>query len=356
MKIGTLTALFVLCSAGLVFMLARETPEKYAAQFRGESAVQTFFGSMLDIARTKGIPFGVSVVAEVVERGDISTDDCHLLLHLLGHEAHTVYGYDYEAVFKANHGRICLGGYLHGVEAQIATAGLGAKEELWAFCEQMKVRGLTNGPCFHGVGHSAYELTRDIGSSLDFCNAIVGGPESDMSGCWRGVFSEVGFALMGVDSATGQSVPGAEIDGISPDNPLAYCKGLSEWYRDACASQLVKVYVNTAEPEKGLRECLRGADFDAGREACASTLVGVAARIYLERGDVPTIARLIGELPPELVPYGLSGAEEAYVGHAANGRASEWSALCRQLTLDARTTCADMKGGENADGERRSGV
>lgn len=333
---------FLLTTFIVGFLLLPKSPEAEIARYakRGNPMAELLRALPL-IAKERGLTHAVSVVSVGVKRGIISNDDCHTLLHLVGHEAYQLLGEDFDGIFQANQNRLCLGGYLHGVEAQIAQEQFRSKEILWKFCEEVKKRGVGNGPCFHGVGHSSFELSKDVSWSLAQCDALVGGPEPELWNCYRGVFSELGNALLGIDSNTGISTEPLRTSYISVERPFAYCDRISLSYQEACYTQLAKVFIDVTSLSRSIERCLLGTDVDDGRALCVTTVTGVFARTHISAsGFIPQLD-VLNHLDAATLDAAFSGLSE---GHRAigGGMGEDIKISCNPLTLDLRLRCMNM--------------
>ncbi len=266
-----------------------------------------------------------------LDQKTIGVDDCHLVLHLIGHEAYRIQGEDLESLFSANKGRMCLGGFLHGVEAEVAATG--DQKTLWRLCGAMRARNLNNGPCYHGAGHTAFESTGNVHDSLAFCDSLKGGPESDLSNCYRGVFSEVGNAMGGGDTNTGlpkQALVDPE-QNIFPGRPFELCRALPEQYAASCYSQLAKRYHSDTAPLFGVYACDRASSETLARDLCVSTVFGIAMRKMLDTGTMGDAARYMNEMPVRFQKAALAGLRDAYNSHFDGSQEHVWKTFCRGL-------------------------
>ncbi len=318
-----------------------ETPETYVSGFlKHEDATPILLRDITGLVSTEGVSFAVEVVALAFKKNIIGNDHCHALLHLIGHQAYGEYGANLDALLGANKGRLCLGGYLHGVEAEIATRGENPKSELWSLCAAMKEAGVSNGPCFHGVGHSVFERTKDVDLALRYCESLSGGPERELWGCYRGVFSELGNALAGVDSNTGVSIEPIRIPNISHTKPYSYCDTRQELYQESCYTQLAKLFIDQTSLEKGLESCLKATTRVGGQAYCVSTVVGVWTRLSLDTGGEIPHLRAIETLPVALIESAFSGVKEGIIAHTDAGRAVERERVCGAFsTATLRRRC-----------------
>lgn len=333
--------LLVAAGAGTSYITRPTTPEAYAARYaEDETPTASLLRDLPGIIRDHDLPFSVALVASAVETGVIENNGCHTLLHLIGHEAYQILGDDFPAIFEANRGQLCLGGYLHGVEAQIAQDNPDDPAPLFAFCEEVKERGVGNGPCFHGVGHSAFEYSQDMHESLARCDALAGGPEENLWNCYRGVFSELGNALLGVDTNTEQAIEPLVLPGVSVKEPFTLCDSLGERFHDSCVSQLSKLFFMGDDLAGSFGRCVANSRTSRAAELCVSVLAGVAARNEFERGDVTSLATGIASLPRTLWEDALLGAREGYVSYARDHQENRpFEGLCALLSGEIEINC-----------------
>lgn len=337
-----LVALLCVCVAlalALFVYVRPVSPADYATRY-GEGAKENLLRDMSSIIARHGLPYAVAVVASGVAAGTIDNNECHTLLHLAGHEAYQILGNNFDDIFEANHGRLCLGGYVHGVEAQIAQQSTDRVHDLWAFCEEVQKRGVGNGPCFHGVGHSAFELTHSVTDALLECDSLAGGPEPDLSNCYRGVFSEVGNELLGVDTNTEKQVQPLISREVSVEHPYTLCASLAAQYADACFSQLTKIFFQGNDIVGTLARCAQDSPTSHVRSICTSIVTGVSARSSFESGDFSPLVAGIRALPVSQLPAAFAGAREGYASYREDHPGErEFGALCVQFEGRVRGMC-----------------
>jgi hypothetical protein len=311
------------------------SPEQYVEEL-GSDATPELRRDIGQLARAEGIAQAIQVVARAAATRHVGIDDCHLLLHLIGHEAYQLHANDWDTLFAANSGHICIGGYLHGIEAEIAAAG--TKEELFSFCALTKERGLGNGPCYHGAGHSMFERSKHVAASLAFCDGLRDGPEPDLSNCYRGVFSELGNQMLGVDSNTNfPTAPFVEpAQGIDPAHPFALCTSLAEAYQHSCYSQLTKVFYRSADKLPSIIRCLGAAPVRMAEGLCAEILAGIAARNMVDEGTLADAPSLVNAVPSSLQLVALRGIREGYTaGESSHVPLPLWENICASLTASS---------------------
>lgn len=255
----------------------------------------------------------VQLVETMAREGKLSNDECHEILHAVGHAAYRAFDGDVEQLLRAA-GTVCLGGYLHGVEAEMLEHA-DARNILFALCESMQESQLTNGPCFHGTGHAALEREGDVAAALRVCETLAGGPEDDLSGCYRGVFSELSHTMAHSGSTA---------------DPFSYC-ATSKNARSACYSQMPQRYDRGQGFSDALARCLRAAPDAEAEEACAFTLTALLARKAFDTSDIGTIQIAIDEVSPPLLGAALRGVLDSYRGSVNVRDLPSWSTLCARF-------------------------
>jgi hypothetical protein len=342
LKLGTFFVLSVL----LVWLLLGYDKEntRDAAQYlkrisTSEDVVRTLRQEAPRLARDD-TPYSVEVIAKAFQTRMIGIDECHQLMHLVGHEAYYKYGNDFESALAANQGRLCLSGYTHGIEAQAATSR--DLEQIFTFCKLLKERGLNDGPCYHGVGHSAFEYTKNVRDSLLFCDSLAGGPEQDLTNCYRGIFSEVGNAMNGDDANSSTAItPLADRSQyIDPQKPFLVCDMLEKTYQDSCYSQVTKVLYKSNDKISSINSCLRASPKQRIQRMCAQIMAGVSARNILDAGTITDLAKFVTSVPRSLQNSALIGVYDGLEGHRlSGGEYPPMSGFCSLLPTDLLQEC-----------------
>lgn len=307
-----------------------------------EDVVRTLRQEVPRIAKDD-TPYSVEVVAKAFQTKVIGIDECHQLMHLVGHEAYQKYGNDFESALKANQGRLCLSGYTHGIEAQAATSR--DREQLFVFCKLLKERGLNDGPCYHGAGHSAFEYTKNVRDSLLFCDSLAGGPEQDLTNCYRGIFSEVGNAMNGNDANTSTAIaPLVDREqSIDPEKPFLVCDMLAKTYQDSCYSQVTKVLYKSNDKISSIKSCLRASPELRIQRMCAQIMAGVAARNILDTGTITDLAKFVTSVPRSLQNNVMTGVYDGLEGHRlSGGEYPTMTNFCKLLPDDLLQECKEI--------------
>lgn len=341
--LGTITgaraALILLGVAAILTLGLLAAPEK------GAVTENTFEGLRQNVRfhiEKDGVAGFVKRIHDAAGSQLISNDECHTLMHLAGHEAYLYYGGDMERIVAASDGTECIGGYIHGVEAEIVFNGTDKVGELHRLCEIIREKGINNGPCYHGVGHSAFELTKEVEDSLAICNTLSGGIEDDLSLCWRGVFSELGNQVIGFDTSSNIATPPIEYAGLSKEEPYAFCEGLAERYRYACYTQLSKFFFASADLDSSFARCVAPAHSEEQQAICMNILSGMATRLLLSFEDSISAPHILDTLPVALQKAAVDGFAESFGGYLRSGYQREWRPYCDSFSRSAvRAYCED---------------
>lgn len=284
-----------------------------------------------DIMKTYGLRAGFLLIDEAERQNIITNDQCHSLLHFVGHEGYAEHPYNYEYLTSLVEGTSCIGGFIHGIEAEIVLTSDNIKEDLWDFCAYTIKSGVRPGACFHGVGHAAAELYNyDIPKTLALCDALRDGPETDLSNCYRGTFSELGNIIIGVDGHTGLPVDKVGVEGLNPDNPYLYCQQLEERHQSSCKSQLTKLFTNNVPIEDWIGMCTNQAFDEVSQKICVNITAGVFVRETLSFQKTTTLPETVLDLPKSLRNIAILGSAEAFSGYFADNDNIEkdWQSFC----------------------------
>jgi hypothetical protein len=292
--------------------------------------------------------YGTRAGFELIDEGErqeiISNDDCHSFLHYVGHAAYNETPTDYQALVDIVEGTNCIGGYLHGIEAEIVLASSNVIQDVQNFCTFQKEKNVNPGPCFHGVGHAAAELYNyDVQKGLDLCDSLAGGPEDDLSNCYRGIFSEVGNVAIGFDGHTGLQVEKIIIPGLTPSKPFDYCFTFEPRYQSSCQSQLLKLIFDAVDREKWLDICLDPSFSQHSKEICTNIISGVYMRSKLSFEDSAVLPSVINTFPEDLQKISMLGALETIMGYLSDGAIKDWKPFCDTYTDPGMSEyCAEL--------------
>lgn len=285
-----------------------------------------------DAMKQYGTKAGFLLIDEGERQGVISNDQCHGLLHYVGHAAYSETPYDYDAILSVVEGTTCLGGYLHGVEAEIVLQSSNVIEEVQNFCRYQKEKQVNPGPCFHGVGHAAAELYNyDVPKALALCDSLAGGPEDDLTNCYRGIFSEVGNVVVGYDGHTGLGIDTIPIAGLDPKDPFSYCNTFETKHRSSCKSQLMKIFL-TGDTSTWFDSCLNKALDTQTRNICVNIASGVLVRGELSFEDTVILPKTINLFDIDTQKVAVLGSAEAFSGYFNDNSTKDWHTFCTSFT------------------------
>lgn len=286
-----------------------------------------------DNIKLYGTKAGFEIIDEGERQGLISNDACHGLLHYVGHTAYAENPADYKALLEVVEGTNCIGGYLHGIEAEIVLGSSNVIEDVQKFCLFQKEQGVNPGPCYHGVGHATTELYKyDVPKSLALCDALENDAiENDLTNCYRGVFSEVGNIVTGHDGHTGLEIDSIPIDGLNEKDPYTYCEKLSPRHRSSCKSQLTKVATMDLNIEDWLTTCKDSQLSQSSRDICININTGVYVRHRLSFATTTLLPSHIYDFTPDEQKIAILGSAEAFAGYLSDGAEKDWRSFCNSI-------------------------
>lgn len=291
-----------------------------------------------------GISGALQLVREGFRTEDLGIYQCHILVHILGHEAYEYYNGDFSAIVQ-HVDNFCLRGYQHGAEAQIIANGTpDFREELLRFC--LTVQGHEPGAsCYHGAGHGALRQTFNIEKALQLCLSLLPYPGGDMSDCYRGVFSEFTNDINGIDGETGlrfSGEPPMHLDRL----PLDFCASLAESYQIPCAFELSghMMTVANGDGEAALRGCLESGPPGQLRVECLRSVSAVIAQQELSsRKDAVTVRPFIFDLSDPFRQAYIRGAMVEFSSARVSGSDKDWVSFCSAFPKsDDRAYCASF--------------
>lgn len=299
---------------------------------------------LADTVRNYSIEDGFNLIEAGVKDQKVSNDQCHTLLHYLGHYAYAKYQNDYDALINVVQGSSCIGGYVHGIEAEIVLSSPSVIGDLKNFCSFEEQHHLNNGPCYHGAGHAAAELySYDVHKALALCDSLKGGPENDLSNCYRGVFSQVSSITTGFDGDTGLAVNKIPIKGLDPEHPIRYCEEFSDTYRSSCESQLMGILISRTNMDHWIDMCLDPSFSEHVKEICINITSVVYIRSSLSFADSAILPQAaVNALPERLRIIAMMGTMEAFEGYYLDKVEKDWKPFCDEFTLQSdKDYCTD---------------
>ena len=310
--------------------------EKILSKLNKNDGINDFLEieNMISTAMKKyGTKAGFEIIDEGERQGIVSSDECHGLLHYVGHAAYAEHPNDYNALLSVVEGTNCIGGYLHGIEAEIVLRSPDIVTDVQNFCSFQKERHVNPGACYHGVGHAATELYKyDIPKSLSLCDALLGKPEQDLSNCYRGVFSEVGNIVTGYDGHTGLLIDTIPIKGLDVSKPYVWCESFAQKYQSSCKSQLTKVATMHLDIENWLQACKSPNLDESTVNICLNIITGVYVRQHLSFSDTTSLPKGIYSFSEAQQQIAILGSAEAFSGYATDGKQKDWKSFCESIT------------------------
>lgn len=315
-----------------------ESPEEYVARIaRSGEVVSRLQEDLPQKIQEQGAAFALRAVFAAARSRSISSGECHLLLHNVGHATFAAASMDsLRDAFTFAEVRTCLGGYLHGMEAEILESGQEVQVRAWKLCELSHTIGVKNGPCFHGFGHAALEWTQDVDEAITLCDSLSGGPEEDMSGCYRGIFSQLS------DYIAGKERSDVHFPAVDPRNTFAYCRTLRSDVYYACLTQLSQRYNDVGDAHKGFGACMAASVVPIERKVCAQILTALETRKAYDENREASLSAFFAVIPVALHGDALSGMYESY--RAAKDTYPEirsWEVVCREVAQQPEDRCRD---------------
>lgn len=321
--------IFILCST-LLFVNKSKQTSRFNSETRlnqlksnGKifAAIRDGLGSIIKDGRIEGAN---EIIKLALNKQEISMDECHVLLHLLGHYAYSYYNGDFSEIAPIADG-MCQAAFQHGVEAQILLSSDKPKEDLKTFCSVL--RGLKGKIlCFHGAGHALIK-EGNIDSALKFCDSLWEAGE-DISDCWRGTFSEYANQALNYDGDTGLALTGPQKVKLDLNNPFGFCETLDSKYREACYSQLSKIYFTTAKGEDSIAGCLNSGNSFKTQIVCVRIVSGVYAQQLLSNNPTISAPKIILSLNDDFRKANIQGVHETFIGFKLTGVPKDYSAYC----------------------------
>lgn len=242
---------FVLISG--LYGVRRLLPSDIPRDFRSYGELHATLNQLI---ASNGIVHTISTIRLARDSGVIDVNQCHSLLHQVGHSAYEFHPNDWKllTVLKTH---LCMDGYWHGVEAQMAMDwprdSVRVADTLRRYCDEIR-KGDTTTSCYHGAGHAFIQLYQNkLSVALGKCDELVP-REDDPNDCYRGVLSEYKNYLMAYDGDNEVPIAGRTPVVIETSHTFDECARLEERYRDACVSQFAGFLV-TSDLSKAVATC-----------------------------------------------------------------------------------------------------
>lgn len=316
---------------GRTFSPERELARIVAAT---SSPLDAFRSGISGIFSRGGSDGAFAVASLGFTRGSFTIDECHTILHLVGHYAYARSPGDLASLARKD-GLLCVSSFIHGVEAEIALEGAEqASPQLQNYCSELR-KIIPGFFCYHGAGHAFFEARLDLPWALKRCDALAPGPEPDLSNCYRGVFSQYGSSALGVDGDTGLPLTGKLPITLDPVKPLLFCDTLASTYRPSCYSQLTKIHISrSGTAGEHLKGCLVPSYTREAQATCVNITEGVFSRSELSDKDTISPDPFVSGLSEDFRKKYIAGAAEGFLAQLQSGRKKDWNAFCRAFPAE----------------------
>ncbi len=300
--------------------------------------------SIKDVIKKWGVQAAIDMNTYAFVNHKYGIYNCHVVMHLIGHEAVVYYGTDYEAVIN-HHVEFCELGYQHGAEAEVALNGGQYKEELYKMCELIKKKNSVMG-CFHGAGHAFMNDSLDVDKSLKLCDSLIDENHTveDLLPCFNSVFAELTNLVGGTDGATGEPYTGGPPINIGNKTSLEYCSTFGERYRTECLFEFSGLGISEKstdfDVEKKIIECTKGEYSLDLESACVRSVSAVGAQHLLAFKSELEVPKSILELSKPLRFAYINGAGGEMSQYISSGVPKHWEKFCASFSdIEDQTSC-----------------
>lgn len=346
-----ISASILLVLTGSVFLYMKRTSQIFSPEqelvnitkISTTTPLETLRKDISDILKRGGVDGAFQLAELAFHRGALNIDECHTILHLVGHYAYARSDGDLSKLVRKD-GLLCVSSFIHGVEAEMALEGReNAVLQLKNYCAELK-KTIPGFWCYHGAGHAFLESQMDIPWALKQCDALTGGPEPDISNCHRGVFSEYGSRALGYDGDTGLPLSGGSPINIDFEKPLLFCDALEKVYRRACYSQLTKIHASRGNANGDIAKgCLVPAYTHEAQLTCLKIVTGVSFRQQLNDRETISPESFILTLASDFRRTYIDGASEGFMAHLQSGKKKDWKTFCNAFSQeDDRIYCMEF--------------
>lgn len=289
---------------------------------------------VVQYAKQYGINPTMKILRESFVSNSLSINNCHNLVHVVGHLAYQPFQTDFVKLAQADYD-LCGRAYQHGIEAEITLRANEPINELHQFCAAMQTvnPGIT---CYHGVGHAKMGDTLSIPNSLSYCDQLISnGPVFDVTDCYKGIFSELAFQIAGVDGDTGIPFPGGSRIKKSFENPLDLCSKLKAIYQYACGSQLSRLLLDSLDNASGFRECTNIKYSIELRAACVQILSAIISQgVFTKQTSfVPDIQE--NSWPKEVRQAYIKGIAGEFWAQTNSGKKLNSQDICDKFSISS---------------------
>ncbi len=298
----------------------------------------TFFEYVRDhisyMVKVNGVGGTLQIVFEALTQKSISLNQCHILLHLLGHESYEYYQHDLGKIIQ-NGSKLCGDSYFHGVESQIAYYSNNATQELSSLCIELKKQN-SKRRCYEGAGHVFMAISpHNVIKALDHCNALISFQKEDFESCYAGVFSEYGHRVNNTDSDTGKHYPGPALEHLDYPHPLLFCKTFEYGYRTSCNLSLVKLIDAKAKNrDEALANCLFEGYDEEARKTCVWAIARYIVEDTLMSGKTATAPTIVLSFLQTYRESYILGAKSIFTQFSNTGVKNDPHSLCKSFKND----------------------
>jgi hypothetical protein len=327
-------AIGIYVRSGFLFTNASFSPEKYVQELA--SSDTDIFSAVRDslklLVAEHGVQNAIDVNTYAFQNHKYGIYQCHVIMHLLGHQAVAKYRSDFDSVINA-HVEYCELGYQHGAEAEVVLANGDYKQELYRMCRLIKDKN-PSANCFHGAGHAFMSETLDVHASLKLCDELTTSEfaADDYDTCYNSVFAELTNLVGGTDGGTGLEYTGGPPLSIGEKTPIQYCSEFEGRYRTQCLFELSGLNVNensTADDVgRKLEECLENDYEEELESACIQSVAAVGAQHQLAHSRTLEVPGLVITLTEQRRHAYIIGAGTEMSQYIMSGVDKDWEAFC----------------------------
>jgi hypothetical protein len=225
--------------------------------------------SILTLVKYGQIDQAMDLARQLLNKQQITLDECHTSLHLAGHQA---YALNPDLVkLSRNDLELCGRGFQHGVEAQIVVEGQDITNKLRQYCSILEKDGIKVS-CLHGAGHEFLREGLDINKAIMLCDEVSGDNTLHAQHCYTGIFSEYSLQVLGMDGDSNLPIPGGPAIQADKSDPLKVCSEVQLPYQSSCGEMLSRVAVDFLDQDKSYETCLKGYYSEELKAACVQNM------------------------------------------------------------------------------------
>lgn len=344
---GIFALFFIMIGAGVLYAYEYSDERHFSVEatyeelkLQPEAINEAIEEKLSDLVSEGGIVGAIDIVKLGLKRGDLFVNECHSLVHSIGHFAPGYYQNDFGALVE-HVSDFCAGGYLHGAEAQIALEGGDFVSRLHELCDTVIEKFGQTKICFHGAGHAFLNMLLNTDEALAWCErlAVPGKYDSYYSkyACPEGVFSEVTNVIGGYDGETGRPYTGGPPMKIDAP-PLLWCAKFKAEYQTPCALELNALGIGMETPpeevSKILKRCITDAPNERITKACIYNVASSYARNELRKsGYVTFYDWMLGESDTHRLVY-LIGTAQEVAQNVLGGQLIDTDSFCEKFQTE----------------------